>query len=177
MALPFECKKLNKKELYQILWRSMESAGFKFIQMTKLPKAVKVETHSPHNGPVTFLIVIKNLCDSGWKDKPWIKRIQVYNLGGVADGYLKPMTEHNVSLLLGFGVVDSKPVFCAWNCYRYQYHATLRSCYVHDDILSKAQEDGYAYSVDSSQDVWVFTPENFGIFFDNYLKVFVGEHR
>jgi hypothetical protein len=177
MALSFECHKLNKKDLSEILLSSMQTAGFHLKKMSKLPKAFIFVCDKDDGKDVSFSVVIKNLCDSGWKEKPWIKRIQVYNLSSVAPGYLDPMTSNKISLLLGYGVVDSKPIFCAWNCYRYQYHTTLRSCYVHDDIVSKAQEDGYAYSVDSSQDVWVFTPDNFGVFFENYLKVFVGVNR
>lgn len=82
--------------------------------------------------------ILRALGTGGWKDKPWIYRIQIGVLG---EGALPRSGDGELSLLLGLFYLDGSLALAAWNPFMYVFHKTNRSCYLkEEDIQSLAKE-------------------------------------
>lgn len=107
----------------------------------------------------SLMILPKNIVNSGWNDKPYIKRIQVMSF---LDKNIPFNTKDNSSMFLGIGFVNNEPVAAVWNPFSYVYHKTNRSCYVDAESLSLCFHEGFIKTVDSKQVVLLCDKEHFG---------------
>ena len=83
--------------------------------------------------------IIKNISNSGWSWKPFVKRIQVKTF---ADKKLPAQSKKEIVLLGGFSLVDGDYVFAAWNIFAYMSQNTVRSCYIDIDNLIDGKDKG-----------------------------------
>ena len=113
------------------------------------------------NGKDVFSLHIlpKNIVNSGWAEKPYIKRIQVMSFLGKN---IPLNTKENSSLFLGIAFVNNEPIFAVWNPFAYVYHKTNRSCYVNVDSLALCSREGFIKTVDSKQVVLLCDKNHFG---------------
>lgn len=95
-------------------------------------------------------LLLKNVVNSGWADKPLIKRIQVK---AMTQDQIPINTELSCSMFCGFSFVNDEPILSVWNPFMYVFHKTNRSCYVNCNTLALCARDGYIKSVDSNQEV------------------------
>ncbi len=116
----------------------------------------------------TIHSVLKNITHAGWKNKPEIKRIQVTNLWTNKPNFIQVNEKNEFLIYFGYYDFDNNPLIVAWDSERYSGHKTNRSCYVNLDTLLWAYNENYVSTVNSSQKVWVFKPEKFKKFLDEY---------
>ena len=69
-----QLKKLSKNELYSALDVFFNNAGFEIKDFTDFERNRKYLL-SKNNELFTITVLIKNICDCGWKDRKNIKRI------------------------------------------------------------------------------------------------------
>lgn len=115
---------------------------------------------------ITLHFLLKNIVNSGWSDKPDIKRIQVKALTAES----VPVNNHSTcSLFAGFAFVNGEPIMAVWNPFMYVFHKTNRSCYINVHSLALCARDGFLKTLDSNQEVLLCNKENLL----NLLKTYV----
>lgn len=112
-------------------------------------------------------ILPKNIVNSGWSDKPYIKRIQVMSFLGKN---IPMNTRESVSMFLGIAFANEQPIFAVWNPFSYVYHKTNRSCYVNINSISLCFEEGFIKSIDSKQVVLLTDKSHFGDLINYYCE-------
>ncbi len=119
--------------------------------------------------PLRLNFVLRTLGTGGWKDKPWIYRIQI---GALEEGQLPRSGNGELSLLLGLFFLDGTLALAAWNPFMYVFHKTNRSCYLkEDDIRSLAEEpSGVIEGKVSYPAPILFRGDSFGKFISVCLK-------
>lgn len=96
---------------------------------------VNVKVDGKH---IRLNFILRALGTGGWKDKPWIYRIQV---GAFKEAALPRSGKGELSLLLGVFYLDGSLALAAWNPFMYVFHKTNRSCYLkEEDIQPLAKE-------------------------------------
>lgn len=123
-------------------------------------------------GEEKYIIVmyLKNITGAGWADKPHMKRVQVSNVrNDDMDKYIDT-TNNQTILILGYYNFDNNPLIVAWDAYRYVYHNTVRSCYVSIDNLMTAYKSGFIVTECSNQKIWIFKPNHFAQFLEDYIS-------
>ena len=113
---------------------------------------------------------LKNISGAGWEKKPWIKRVQVPNIRHQHPEYYVDTGNDTALIILGYYNFDVNPILVAWDAYGYVMHSTVRSCYVEVDDLLKGYKVGYYEGECAGQKIWVFKPEHFLRFLDNYIS-------
>lgn len=121
--------------------------------------------------PLSLHFLLKPISGGGWKEKPWVYRIQVRKLEG--DEFPKNSSS-SLSLLLGACFFEGKPVIVAWNPFRFLFHETNRSCYLRlEDLLQLEEEpDGFIVSYRSSEPVSLARKDSFGKLLSRLLEGF-----
>lgn len=118
----------------------------------------------------TLVMYLKNITGAGWANKPHMKRVQVSNVRNDDMNKYIDTTNSQTILILGYYEFDNNPLFVAWNAYRYVYHNTVRSCYVSIDNLLDAYKSGFSVTECSDQEIWVFKPNHFEEFLQDYIE-------
>lgn len=111
------------------------------------------------NESFSLHILPKNVVNSGWSEKPYIKRIQVMSFLGKE---IPLNTRENSSMFLGIAFVNNEPVISVWNPFSYVFHKTNRSCYVEVESLVLGSHEGFIKTIDSKQIVLVCDKYHFG---------------
>ena len=119
--------------------------------------------------PLTLHFFLKSISGGGWKEKPWVYRIQVRKLEG--DIFPKN-SAYVLSLLLGLCLYDGEPVIASWNPFRFLFHETNRSCYLHYEDLLRLEEEpeGFYVSHRSAEPVSLARKDSFGKLLRHLLK-------
>jgi hypothetical protein len=170
MAIEISKNYLRHDGLVLRFRHSLSVSGFEIVDIEpNVSNVARIRTKSSL-GLIEFNVYMKNVSQAGWNDKPWIKRIQVGNVKTIAPGFYSETTRDKVNLLLGYTKVGEDELFFAWNYYRYIFHKTLRSCYVHDDNIDLVLKEGFVHADDMGQALWGFKPEQFGVFLEDYLR-------
>ena len=155
----------GKKTLYDIFTKFLNNANMELVKIEDSHVAFANKFTINKNGQHFELhLILKNLCDSGWKEKPWIKRIQIGHIENLPE-----TTEKQAFMLAGIGFYNDKPLFVLWNGLRYIYHKTIRSAYVDVSSLEKALQKGYHYCNDYNNEIFICTEQNFEILFNKYF--------
>ena len=107
---------------------------------------------------ISLYVLSKNIVNSGWSDKPFIKRIQVkpYKLNEVEKNTLDTS-----SLFIGIAYANEIPICVAWNPFMFLYHNTNRSCYINVELIARCQHEGMIKTKSSGQDVILCEPAHF----------------
>ena len=162
-------KVYEKGELLQKFEEFVSVNGFVIkerVNTKRVPYEFVLEKNNKRYRIVTYL---KNITGAGWADKPHIRRVQVTNIRkDNIDNYIDT-TDTEVLVILGYYNFDNNPIMVAWNAYRYISHNTNRSCYVEVKDLQDGYKKGFEQTTCSDQKIWVFRPEYFETFLDNYI--------
>lgn len=157
--------KYSKKELLHCLQKLFIENNFIISKIEKNESIFTIVFENLDGSRLETNIIIKNITNAGWADKPHIKRIQVSNLSEQFD----KNDEASLNLYIGYYCFDKNPIYVVWEPMRYVNHNTLRSCYVNVESLVRGYELGYLDTVNSSQKVWIFKKE--------YLEKFIKEYK
>lgn len=101
-------------------------------------------------------VFFRNISNSGWDDKPEIKRIQIPCLEDV-----KLPTKNDFSLLCGIGKFDEEYMLAVWDPKNYLTHNTVCSCYVFFSSFIKAKDKGFYHGVNEGKEVMVCNANGF----------------
>lgn len=120
------------------------------------------------NGKIIDLhVLIKNVVNSGWSDKPLIKRIQVKSF---KIEELQTNTEETCSMFLGIAYANEIPIFIVWNPFMFVYHNTVRSCYIDVELIVRCHYEGLIKTTSSKQKVMLCDPNHFKDMILTYLE-------
>ena len=159
-------KKLSYEELKELIISETKNSVSKIIEFDINRQGQSIIKIQKDEIIYEVIALIKNITGAGWRDKPWIKRVQVSN---IATREIS-LNDRKFNLIFGVYSFDDNPLFVCWDPYRYLNHVTQRSCYVSITTLQRGYEKEYYEGVDSSQKVWVFKGNNFDKFISNYIK-------
>ena len=165
-----EDKKYVKSELLNKFEEFINASGYaitKWIKSDAVPYEVLIMDKSGRT--YRIVVYLKNITHAGWKEKPWIKRVQVDNVRTVSPECYIDTENTQTFMILGYYNYDNNPLMVGWNAYKYVMHSTQRSCYITIDEMIEGYKKGYHTCVVSKQNVWVFTSDNFNIFLKNYI--------
>lgn len=154
----FNKEPLLKKELFSIFKNFLDNSGFSVIGISNTEEKgvydYKVEKDSKQ---YCIRILLKNVCNSGWKEKPYIKRVQVQHLSNICK-----TTKEMCFLLGGITIFDDNPILVVWNPLRYLYHQTIRSAYVNVSSIKECiDNNGYHYCNDYNNEIFICDEHNF----------------
>lgn len=112
-------------------------------------------------------LLLKNIVNSGWSDKPMIKRIQVksFKMNDVEKN-----TANSCSVFIGIAYANEIPIFVAWNPFMFLYHNTVRSCYIDVELIARCQHEGLIRTTSSRQKVLLSDPNHFSEMISLYLE-------
>lgn len=161
-------KVYKKRELLSKFEEFIKAEGFSLSWdfNNRVPYVATVEKDGKK---YTLVMYLKNITGAGWADKPHMKRVQVSNVrNDDMDKYIDT-TNNQTILIVGYYNFDNNPLIVAWDAYRYVYHNTVRSCYVSIDNLLDAYKSGFAITECSNQKIWVFKPNHFAEFLEDYI--------
>ena len=170
-SLDFQSKytPFSKKNLLIEFERNAKIAGIDKIEWTNEKESAYKCSLSSGMKEYKLFMYLRNISGAGWKEKPWIKRVQVPNIRLEHPEYYVDTVDNQTLVIIGYYNYDSNPLFVAWDAYGYVMHSTLRSCYVDvDDLLMGYKEDYYEGEC-ANQKIWVFKPEHLCKFLDRYI--------
>lgn len=158
-------KDLSRKELFNIFEEILESSDIRIILKEKCENGIVKYVLSLRNENYEIFVKLKNVCNAGWKDKKYIKRIQTTPLKDI------PKTSKNSCFLLGgIAFYEDNPIFVCWKAETYVYHASNRSCYVNVSSIKKAYDNSVYFGCDSNQRVYLSNKFSLIHLIDEYIK-------
>lgn len=112
-------------------------------------------------------LYLKNIVDSGWTDKPYIKRIQIKSLSNVSVFGNK---ENNLSILVGICLLNEKPIICVWNPFMFTFHKSNRSAYVLVEDIVSASIKGIVKTTYAGKNLILCDQSNFKSLLKQYIQ-------
>ena len=154
-------KQINKEEFYNDLVT-------KYFDVNKITETIN-NSYLANMEIAKKIINIypKNIVNSGWSEKPYIKRIQVPSFLGKT---IPLNNKEQCSLFLGIAFVNNKPIFAVWNPFTYVFHKTNRSCYVNVESLDICYHNGLYKTIDSKKEIILCDKDNFGQLLEIYFE-------
>lgn len=172
--LDIELSKYNSfspKVLYEYFSTCLINSGFSVEKSTKIKGLGYQLFVSDKTGKLMIVnVVLRNVTDSGWVDKPDIKRCQVRNVANYDKEFLLTSKPFQTTILVGLYNYDNNPIFVAWDINQYLAHRTQCSCYVSVESLKSGYRNRFFKSIDSKKPVWVFGMNEFGVFINDFIK-------
>ena len=99
---------------------------------------------------------MKNISNSGWSDKPEIKRIQIPKLPVIGRQH-----KRDFYMLIGLCTYEDTDIMAVWNPQNYLTHNTVCSCYVFFSSLNKAFDNGFFFGKNKGKEVLTCTSKGF----------------
>lgn len=159
--------KSSKIEIQEKLINALETAGYKNVSLEYNRQSKLIELSFFGHDKVKIYCITKNIVNSGWADKPLIKRIQLSKF----DSSLLPIsTFKETAIIIGYIHILDKDMFIFWSFYRNISHNTNRSCYVTVKSLFKGYLDGFYRPFESGQNVWITDSLNIKKALYDYMK-------
>lgn len=163
-----EEKMLSKSKLLTTFEKGINNGDWSFIEWTYTKTAPYQCIISNGSKNIDVLLYLKNISNAGWDYKPHIKRVQVSNPKEINLEFNRYDDLEKISLIIGY-YNYSKPIFASWDAFEFRRHRTNRSCYVEVDDLIEGYNNGFVKLITSGQNVTLFTPDNFGLFLDDFI--------
>lgn len=163
-------KKYSKIELIREFKNFINISGYTVVGPADIKQAPYELNISNGNTIYKIVMYYKNITGSGWSNKPNIRRVQVTNVRNVDINKYISTSNNSFFVIFGYYNFDNNPIMVAWNAYNFVYHATTRSCYVSIDLLIEGYKKGFLKTYYSKQKMWIFTPHNFELFLNDYIK-------
>ena len=107
----------------------------------------------------------KNIVDSGWSNKPHIKRIQIKAFNTIPEN-----KEGNLCALVGICNGDNGPVLAFWNPFLYTFHKKNRSGYLLLEQLEEADESGFLETEYADKKILICSSTSFDKLLDRYIE-------
>lgn len=165
-----EDKKYSKIQLIREFENFVNINGYTVVGHVDIKSSPYVLNISKGNFIYKIIMYYKNITGAGWNDKPNIRRVQVTNVRNADINKYISTSSNSLFVIFGYYNFDDNPIMVAWNAYNFVYHTTTRSCYVSIDLLVEGYKQGFIKTCYSKQQIWIFTPDNFEMFLDDYIK-------
>lgn len=158
---------LTLKQRIDLVKRCLMIAGIDLLNERQLENSFYCFDVLMNGRQMKICLLLKNIVNSGWSDKPMIKRIQVksFNLNDIEKN-----TTNTCSIFVGIAYSNEIPVFVAWNPFMYLYHNTVRSCYIDVELLARCQHEGLLKTTSSRQKVILSDPNHFSELITLFLE-------
>lgn len=160
-----KCEKLARSTLKAKVETFVSS--FPIIDKQKEKDNTFVYKITYKNKDFNLKIFSKNICNSGWSDKPEIKRIQIPAL---TTDY--KTTKSECFLLAGLCHYIDKDLLVVWGSPgRYRNYSSIRSAYVDVYSLNSGYEKGFCkVNINRIEFIYICDKEHFKDLVDNYIK-------
>lgn len=158
-------EKLSKKQLIEIFETFLLNSNFAIEEANYSSDPLNVKLNDGAR-KIDLYFVLKNISGGGWKDLNEIKRIQI---GSIKDK-LVTTNKKRTHMLCGITSYKDKYILVVWNSYIYTNHITNRSCYVHAETIEKCYKNGYVFSHEFDQEIWLCDNTKFGLLVRDYIS-------
>ena len=118
-----------------------------------------------NNQEFRLYLYLKNIVNSGWSNKPHIKRIQIKAFNEIPEN-----KEGNLCALVGICNGTSGPVVAFWNPFLYTFHKKNRSGYLLTEHLEEADEYGYLETEYADKKILVCSSTSFSKLLEKYIE-------
>lgn len=157
----------KKDSIIKILEDSFKKSGYEKVTLNydNTSKFYDIQLEGIHS--VSILCLIRSITNSGWRDKPLIKRVQITKV----DPQKLPISNFSkTAMIIGYLPIVDKHMFVLWSIYNNLSHNTNKSCYVRMEKLFNAYIYGYYIGMDSDQKIWISDENNLSKIIYDYLK-------
>ncbi len=158
-------ERLSKEQLLEIFDSFLSVSGFKKKEFNYNETPFNVKIEDPGR-IIDIHFLLKNVSGGGWKENKEIKRIQI---GNIKDK-LVTTNKKRTHMLCGITKFKDKNILIVWNSYLYTKHLTNRSCYIHTDTIERCYENGYVFSHEFDQEIWLCDETKFGLLVRDYIS-------
>ena len=162
--------KYSKLKLINEFENFINISGYELIGNIDIKSSPYVVNIAKDNKIYKIIMYYKNITGAGWYNKPNIRRVQVTNVRKADINKYISTSNNSFFVIFGYYNFDDNPIMVAWNAYNFVYHETTRSCYVSTELLIQGYKKGFIKTNYSKQQIWIFTPNNFEFFLDDYIK-------
>lgn len=112
-----------------------------------------------------LFLYLKNIVNSGWSDKPHIKRIQIRAFDIIPEN-----REGNLCALVGICNGTNGPIVAFWNPFLYTFHKKNRSGYLLTEQLEEADKSGYLETEYADKKILVCSSTSFITLLNRYIE-------
>ena len=158
---------LSLKQRIDILKNFFVSSNLEIFEINNFSDEFLTFVTTLEGKKVSLNFLLKNVVNSGWANKPEIKRIQVK---AISQENIPINTSNSCSLFAGIAFVNNEAVLAVWNPFMYVFHKTNRSCYVRVESLAIASRDGFLKTEDCKQEVLICDSKHFDSLLNVYLE-------
>jgi hypothetical protein len=157
---------LSSKELTLVLQEIINKSGFIITSFSQNENGFnQIGIKNKHD--FNLNVNIRNIASAYLPNKPHIKRRQV---GKMHFDTIPINQQKQLSMLLGVGRVNDRYVLACWNPFYFLDHSTNRSCYVLQESLEFANENGLYDGIDCKTPVLVCSENGFEKLIKVYLE-------
>lgn len=159
---------LSHQTLVTLFSSALQSSDISILSTKKNGK-LKTTDYLVNLGENKLLIhaYLKNVCGSGFSWKPWLKRMQ---LTSFSQSMVPPINDKELFALVGITFVDDDIVIVFWNVFNYMCHKTTCSAYVTADNLIRGKEEGFRFSIDSENPVYIARGNQMVTLLNRFIK-------
>ena len=118
-----------------------------------------------NNQEFRLYLYLKNIVNSGWSNKPHIKRIQIKAFNEIPEN-----KEGNLCALVGICNGTNGPIVAFWNPFLYTFHKKNRSGYLLTEHLEEADEYGYLETEYADKKILVCSSTSFSKLLEKYIE-------
>ena len=141
-------QRFSNKELNEIFLGFIEKSGFEII--SKDIGLISEYVFRDDKDVYSIRVKLKNISNSGWSNKPFIKRIQTTPLNDIE------LTKKNSCfMLIGITYFCEKYFLVSWDAARYKNFNTCRSAYVNVSAFDMANKTGLFHCNDFGDNIYV----------------------
>lgn len=116
---------------------------------------------------ISLNMFLKNISNGGWKEKVDKKRIQV-PAKNIRD--LEMNTDIFCNMLVGFCIVNNKPLIAVRNPFRYMFHKTNRSCYTNVFDIATSYTKGFYSAKEAQKTVYYSDATHLKTLIEKYIE-------
>ena len=149
---------LSQKQRIDLVKSFLMESDIELISETEMPNSFHGFSVRIIGKELKLSILTKNIVNSGWVEKPYIKRIQVTSFIGKQ---IEKNVDGSCSLFLGIAFANSKPIFIVWNPFLFVFHKTNRSCYVNVESIARCYHLGFLKTNDAKKEVYLCDSKHF----------------
>ena len=157
----------SRKQRIDLIKRCLLISGVNLIDEKQLDNSFHRFNVCLDGKEFSLDLLLKNISNSGWSDKPLIKRIQVRAL---PVDEIEKNTVRGCSIFIGVAYANESPILVAWNPFMFLYHNTNRSCYIDVKLLASCQHEGFLKATSSNQKVILADTSHFLELIEEYRR-------
>lgn len=162
-----ENSKLSLKQRYDLLKRAFLKSNINLIEEKDILSPFKTFVIKYNDKTIKLNVVLKNVTNSGWSEKYYIKRIQV---SSIKDEDLPSNSLNTLSMFLGIANLNGLPIFICWNPFLFKFHKTNRSCYINVNHIVQCLDKPFISVIDSKMEVLLCSENGFAELIDHFIE-------